>query len=421
MNRIRILCITHSMVRGGAPVSLDLLVRNLDPARYECTIACIHPTREIMEFHEAAGVRVIASPNIMDFPHTTGGWLRPWNPREGLQLLRIGIGWRRSVRATVELIAAERPDVIYLNSLILPSAAAAAHRTDTNLLWHVRESVAHGVFGFRRRWYGRMLRNLPDAAVFLSRYDAQRFGTQEPNWWVIPDQSKFPDDIPVRDSVAARRELGLPESARLVLYLGGYWEIKGIFPLMRAVPEVRETLPDVVFMVAGVHPRPTSRRYGLKSRILALFGRKTAFAEAEEAVARAGEGVVLVPFVDDPEPYLQAADILVFPSVEPHFARPVIEAFAHGLPVVASDIGGVDDLVSDGSTGLLAEPGNVRDLAAALIRALSDPQLMRSLAEKAFVVGRDRFDLGVGINEMDRLIRRILDGGGRSSGPKRDA
>jgi glycosyltransferase involved in cell wall biosynthesis len=205
------------------------------------------------------------------------------------------------------------------------------------------------------------------------------------------------------------------------LYLGGYWEIKGIFPLMRAVPEVREAFPDAVFLVAGVHPRPTSRRYELKSRILALFGRKTSFAEAEEAVARAGEGVVLAPFVDDPEPYLQAADILVFPSVEPHFARPVIEAFAHGVPVVASHIGGVDDLVSDGSTGLLAKPGNVRDLAAALIRALSDPQLMRSLAEKAFVVGRERFDLGVGITEMDRLFQRILDGSGPSSGPKRYA
>jgi glycosyltransferase involved in cell wall biosynthesis len=266
-----------------------------------------------------------------------------------------------------------------------------------------------------------MLRNLPDAAVFLTRYDARRFGTQEPNWWVIPDQSKFPDDVSVRDTVAARRELGLPETARLILYLGGYWEIKGIFPLMRAVPEVREAVPDAVFLVAGVHSRPTSRHYELKSRILALFGRKTSFAEAEEAVTRAGQRVLVAPFVDDPEPYLQAADILVFPSVEPHFARPVIEAFSHAVPVVASDIGGVNDLVSDGTTGLLAEPGNVRDLAAALIRALSDPQLMRSLAEKAFFVGRERFDLGVGIAEMDRLFQQILDGGGRGSGPKRGA
>jgi hypothetical protein len=111
------------MVRGGAPVSLDLLVRNLDPALYDCTIACIYPTREIVEFHEAAGVRVVAAPNIMDFPHTTGGWLRPWNPRQAFQLLRIGLGWRRSVRATEELIAELRPDVVYLNSLILPFSA----------------------------------------------------------------------------------------------------------------------------------------------------------------------------------------------------------------------------------------------------------------------------------------------------------
>jgi glycosyltransferase involved in cell wall biosynthesis len=180
-------------------------------------------------------------------------------------------------------------------------------------------------------------------------------------------------------------------------------------------------VPDAVFLVAGVHPRPASWRYQLKSRILALFGRKTSFAAAEEAVARTGDGVVIAPFVDDPEPYLQAADILVFPSIEPHFARPVIEAFAYGVPVVASDIGGVDELVSDGSTGLLTEPGNVGDLADALIRALLDPRFMRSLAEKAFSVGKERFDLGVGITDMDRLFQQILDGSGQSSGPKRDA
>jgi glycosyltransferase involved in cell wall biosynthesis len=354
----------------------------------------------------------------MDFPHTTGGWLRPWHPRQGLQLLRIGLGWRRSVRATEELIANERPDVVYLNSLILPSAAVAARRSGTHLLWHVRESVAEGMLGVRRRWYGRMLRNFPDEAVFLSRSDVRRFGRLEPNWRVIPDQSSFPHEMPVRDTVAARRKLGLPDTGKIILYLGGLWKIKGILPLMRSVPFVRETVADAVFLVAGVHPRPTSRRYEVKARIFTLFGRKTPFAEAKEAVVRAGARVVVASFVDDPEPFLQAADILVFPSVEPHFARPVIEAFAHGVPVVASDIGGPNDLVVDGASGLLVEPGNVLALAAAMIRLLSDPQLARSLAEEAFVVGKDRFDLEVGSAEMDRLFEEILerDGSGSKSG-----
>jgi hypothetical protein len=63
----------------------------------------------------------------------------------------------------------------------------------------------------------------------------------------------------------------------------------------------------------------------------------------------------------------------------------------------------------------------VRDLAAALIRLLSDPKLLRSLAEKAFFVGRERFDLEVGTTEMDRLFQGILDRGTRGSGSQRDA
>jgi glycosyltransferase involved in cell wall biosynthesis len=409
MARTRLLCITHSMVRGGAPTSLDLLVRSLDPSRYECIIACIYPTPEILAFHEAAGVQVVPAPNIMDLPHTTGGWLRPWNPRQVLRLLRIGLGWRHSVRAAEELIEEVQPDIVYLNSLILPTAALAARRSGTKLVWQVRESVASGLFGVRRRWYERLLRTIPDAVIFLSQSDAQMFGLQNPNWWVIPDQSEFPEEIPVRDTtIAARRQIGLPETARVVLFLGGLSEIKGIFPLMRAVPLVRMEVPDAVFLIGGVHPHPSSSRFQLKARILALSGRKTSVAEAEEAIRRAGDGVVVAPFVDHPGTYLHAADILVFPSVVPHFARPVIEAFAYGVPVVASNIGGPDELVSDENTGLLTEPGNVTDLAAVLIRALTDRQLSRSLAERAFLEGKERFDLRVGTAQIDRLFREVL-------------
>ncbi len=81
-----------------------------------------------------------------------------------------------------------------------------------------------------------------------------------------------------------------------------------------------------------------------------------------------------------------SADLMVLPSLFESFPIVLLEAMAAGLPVVASRVGGIAEVVEEGRTGLLVEPGNPRDLAHALELLISDPKLRRAMGRR----GRER-------------------------------
>jgi glycosyltransferase involved in cell wall biosynthesis len=90
--------------------------------------------------------------------------------------------------------------------------------------------------------------------------------------------------------------------------------------------------------------------------------------------------------------YMSRAAYLVLPSLQyEDTPRPLVEAFAHGLPVIASRVGSLSDLVEPGRNGLLFEPGSARDLARRLAWAEAFPEKMRQMGECAKADYQARF------------------------------
>ena len=110
-------------------------------------------------------------------------------------------------------------------------------------------------------------------------------------------------------------------------------------------------------------------------------------SRVEAAVRRspARDRITLHGFVphDEVPAVLRSLDLLVLPSVYEEMGSVLTEAMACGLPVVASDVGGIPDVVSDGETGILVPPGDVVALTKALDEVLSDEALARRLGEEA--------------------------------------
>jgi glycogen synthase len=104
----------------------------------------------------------------------------------------------------------------------------------------------------------------------------------------------------------------------------------------------------------------------------------------ERQAARLGPGRVrfqgFVPHAEVPA-WLAAADVLVLPSVYEELGSVLLEAMAAGLPVVASEVGGIPDAL--GPAGLLVPPGDPAALAAAVDQVLEDPALAAELARAA--------------------------------------
>jgi glycosyltransferase involved in cell wall biosynthesis len=98
----------------------------------------------------------------------------------------------------------------------------------------------------------------------------------------------------------------------------------------------------------------------------------------------------------------RSADVFVLPSLAETFGIAAVEASAAGLPVIASRIGGLQDIVRDGESGFLVEPGDVGALAAALSRLASDADLRARMGARGREHAEQRFDAHVN-------ARRLLD------------
>jgi len=107
----------------------------------------------------------------------------------------------------------------------------------------------------------------------------------------------------------------------------------------------------------------------------------------------------------DVQKLLSAADVLVLPSYGEGMAMSVLEAMSFGLCVVCTPVGALAEVIEDGVSGLLVQPGDVEGLAKALRRTLDDPDLRRRLGEGA----RSRYRAGYDVRAYPERICAVFD------------
>ncbi|HWC75379.1 MAG TPA: glycosyltransferase family 4 protein [Gemmatimonadales bacterium] len=168
------------------------------------------------------------------------------------------------------------------------------------------------------------------------------------------------------DTTAVRRSYGLDGGPWILTVARLDWH-KGFDTVIQALPTVRAAHPDVRYAIAGV-------------------GASRAYLESLVAKLRLGNAVRFLGFVPDADlaALYSVADVFALVSrrhdlLVEGFGIAAVEASACGVPVVAGREGGLGDAVRDGETGLLVDPYDPRDVAAALTRLLGDALLRRRL------------------------------------------
>jgi glycosyltransferase involved in cell wall biosynthesis len=191
-----------------------------------------------------------------------------------------------------------------------------------------------------------------------------------------------------------RRDLGLTTGEFVVIYTGRLVRYKGLPLLLRTWARV-------------AHGRP-----GLRLLLIGTGGQDMDNCEAELRTFvrdhRLESTVTFTGGVDDVHAYLQASDAFVFPTENEAFGISLIEAMACGLPCIATAVGGVNDIVTDGRDGLLIPAGDSGALEGALRRVLEDGE-MRScmgLAARRTVV--DRYGVDRVVAEYEALLARSV-------------
>ncbi|MGN6695248.1 MAG: glycosyltransferase, partial [Aquihabitans sp.] len=106
---------------------------------------------------------------------------------------------------------------------------------------------------------------------------------------------------------------------------------------------------------------------------------------------------------------LAISDIAVHSSTEPEpFGRVIVEAMAAGRPVIASDEGGVPEIIDDGVTGVLVRPGDVGALAAAIGGLLDDPEGAAAMGRRAATAANERFSAAAHATQIQAIYDDVL-------------
>ncbi len=396
-----ILYIHHGYGIGGATLSLLYLIQQLDHSRYDPTVLCIYDGPAAQRLREA-NIRVVTGTGIDHFGHTRLAW---YSLRRPDVLLHKTLRFWPSVLRTERVVRELKADLVHLNTSGLPASAIGAKRASIPVVWHIREPLHHGYLGLRRALFRRAIRRYADRVIAICQDNARQLIPSD-RIRVIYNFVDFALFNHHLSGAPLRQELGLGPPAQVVLMLGGVAIPKGTWPFVQALSLVRRHLPDAHFVIAGSAPKLEAGWRGRLSRLQAYYRHTRQFIAAQDL-----EGCVHFVGVRQDVPQLLAGcDLLVFPSVVPHFARPIIEAGAMAKPVVASDLGGPDELVVQGETGLLVPASDPDALAEAIVEVLSNPARARRMGEAGYERARRLYDAEINGAQTFAVYEELLGG-----------
>jgi glycosyltransferase involved in cell wall biosynthesis len=260
---------------------------------------------------------------------------------------------------TAQAIRVQQPDVLLLQwwvpffAPIWMVLAWAAHRFGIKTVF-----ICHNVLPHEQRPLDKMLARwtlgLGDGFIVPSQDEREHLLA------LLPDRRVEIAPHPIYDMFAeqamprgeARKQLGLPQDAPVLLFFGFVREYKGLRYLLEAMPEILAELSDVRLLVVGE-----------------FWQGKQPYLDQ---IARLGieQNVVIVDqYVPNEQVplYFSAADVVVLPYTDVTQSGVVQLAFGFGVPVITTRVGGLPDVVADGKTGYLVDPGDVSGLSRAIV------------------------------------------------------
>ena len=313
---------------------------------------------------------------------------------EGIAYQCLGCTRSQPVRVVTRLrraLRAYQPQIVqsFLFHANLASRLAAAWPGGPWVLGGLR------VAEHRKRWhlaFDRLTARLSAGSVCVSHgvlEFSQKVGGLDPDRLTVIPNGIDPAPFDAAKSLP-RRDLGIPDDAHLVLYVGRLDPQKGLSHLLDAAGQMILQSPTWHLALVGDGPCRTwlTQRIGGDARLT--------------------ERIHWLGPRDDVPRLLKSSDVLVLPSLWEGMPNVILEAMAASKPVVATSVEGTRELVIPGETGWLVPPGSTPGLTAALLSAALNPEQCKAYGLKGRERVVSRFSLDETVAAYDRLWTRLL-------------
>lgn len=367
---VKVLCVVHYANFGGPHNEVLRLLEPLRRRGWDTVVAIPDEPGTAAARLREAGAQVELLP--------LGRLRASADPRS---LLRFALEFGPTVRALEEAIERTGAEVVRIGGLVNPHAAFAARRSGAAVVWQIVDSRAPGLL---RRAAMLLVRRLADSVMFdgeaLIELHGGRDSLPVPTFVYFPpvDTRQFVPSAEQRRLI--REELGIPVESAVVGTVSSLNPMKGLEHFLDAAAQICRIRPDTRFVVVGGSPA-THLAY-------------------RERLRRRADGLGLSNLVvftgerDDVERCYAAFDVHVISSLprSEGTTTTALEAQACGVPVVATRVAAVAEVVGDGVTGLLVAPEQPEAIAQAVLRLLDDEELRAEMGTTGRAVALERFD-----------------------------
>ena len=375
--RLRVLTMSDSVgTHGGAEALSREIAQRLDPDRFESTFCATRFDRSP------------AAETVLDSLRETGTHFIGLERRG-----RLDLGaWR----GLVGEMRARGIDILHSHKIGSNFwAAMIAPRVPVSVFVAHEHTWSFEGQALRRIIDRHLIARRADAFVAVSETDRRKMIEIER----IPPQvvrfiaNGIPEPRVTAEPAAVRAELGIAPERPLVGMVATLRPQKAYDVLIRAAAELRRSIPEVaVVIVGGEESGVTNER----DRLAALV--------AELGLERT---VIFAGFRADAFDLVNALDVAALSSDFEGSPLSVMEYMEAGKPVVATRVGGVPDLVVDGETGLLVDPQNPHELAAAVGELVSDPDRAREMGRRGRERRRSMFSVEATTRAVEALYEEL--------------
>jgi glycosyltransferase involved in cell wall biosynthesis len=362
--QIGVLLLTKGLGRGGTERLLLGTVRHLDRARFRVEVAYLLPWKDALVADiEAEGVPVHC--------------LHAARP--------ASVGWLLRLR---RLVYERRIDLVHTHMPLTAAAARAALPRGRPVFVHTEHNLWDR---YRRptRWANRLTYGRNAAVIAVSEGVARSIANRRVPVEVVTHGTDLGAVRRGADArAAARAELGLADDDAVVGTVGNFTAKKDHATLLRAMAALGRDLPAARLVLVGSGPLEADLRH--RAGDLGLADRASFVGSRHDVLE-----------------LLPAFDVFALSSRFEGLPIALLEAMATGLACVATRVGGVPEVVSDGRDGLLVEPGDPDALATAIGKVLADDRLAAELARRAAARAAD-FQLSAAVRHIERVYLRAL-------------
>ena len=361
----RILHVIDSFDLGGAQEALVNLVAFADRSRFEPEVAAMHGRGVYWERFRALGVPVHSLS-----PHKFAP-LYVWN------LLRLLLTRDYDI-VHCHLIAS---NLVAKPLAALVGVAVRFNHDQANDEYRQRDKVRLAL----DKWTNRLSTHICAVSASIVDFLVKHERVPPEKISLVHNAIDLRRFTPAPERRAAlRSEMQLPADAPVVAGIGRLNYQKNFALFLDVAAEVRRTHPRAIFVIAGTGPEERALRES------------------------AGENVRFLGFVADTARLYDAVDFLLMPSRFEGLPMALLEAMAMRVPVIASRLDGIAEVIDDGVDGLLAEPGARDEFAAHLRTLLDDPARAAQLAERAAQKVAASFSAERMAREVEALYLRHL-------------